>query len=159
VSPEELQAVVRAEPEELYAAIYVAAAFTGLRMGELRALRWADVDFAKRLVHVRRSYTGGSLAGGSFGAPKSRRVRSVPMSDQVARVLDALSRRADDARADDLVFTVGRGIPVHHDWVRKRFYAALEGAGLGRLRGKADPRLPRPAPHLRHPGRTSVPAV
>jgi integrase len=37
----------------------VVAAFTGLRMGELRALRWSDVDFGKRLVHVRRSFTGG----------------------------------------------------------------------------------------------------
>jgi integrase len=39
----------------------VTAAFTELRMGELRALRWSDVDFAKRLVHVRRSYTGAAF--------------------------------------------------------------------------------------------------
>ena len=31
-------------------------AFTGLRMGELRALRWLDVDFANRIVHVRRNH-------------------------------------------------------------------------------------------------------
>jgi integrase len=39
------------------AALYRVAAFTGLRLGELRALRWGDIDFAKRIVHVRRSYT------------------------------------------------------------------------------------------------------
>jgi integrase len=74
-------------------------------MGELRALRWSDLDFAKRLVHVRRSYTGAA-----FGAPTSQRVRSVPMSDQVARVLDGLSRREGDLRPDDLVLEGGLGI-------------------------------------------------
>jgi integrase len=132
--PEEVHAVARADGSELYGAIYVTAAFTGLRMGELRALRWSDVDFAKRLVHVRRSYTGNA-----FGAPKSQRVRSVPMSDQVARVLDGLSRREDNTRPDDLVFSPGYNVPFHHDTVRKRFYVALEAAGLGRLRAKDDP--------------------
>ncbi len=134
LAPEEVHAVARADGSELYGAIYVTAAFTGLRMGELRALRWSDVDFAKRLVHVRRS-----LTGNAYGAPKSQRVRSVPMSDPVARVLDGLSRRAEGGRADDLVFSPGYNVPFHHDTVRKRFYAALEAAGLGRLRAKEDP--------------------
>jgi integrase len=30
-------------------------------------------------------------------------------------------------------------VPFHHDTVRKRFYVALEAAGLGRLRAKEDP--------------------
>src|SRR4051812_3176111 len=134
LAPEEVHAVARADGSELYGAIYVTAAFTGLRMGELRALRWSDVEFSKRLVHVRRSYTGAA-----FGAPKSQRVRSVPMSDQVARVLDGLSRRDGNSRPDDLVFSPGYNVPFHHDTVRKRFYAALEAAGLGRLRTKEDP--------------------
>jgi integrase len=41
------------------AAMFRVAAYTGLRLGELPALRWADVDFEKRLLHVRRSYTPG----------------------------------------------------------------------------------------------------
>jgi integrase len=85
-------------------------------------------------VHVRRSFTGRS-----FGAPKSQRVRSVPMSDPVARVLDGLSRRAHDTRPDDLVFSLGHNLPFHHDTARKRFYAAVGTAGLGQLREKEDP--------------------
>jgi integrase len=95
---EEVHAIARADGSELFSALFVTAAFTGLRMGELRALRWTDVDFGRRVVHVRRSFTGSS-----FGAPKSQRVRSVPMSDPVARVLNGLSRRAHDTRPDDLV--------------------------------------------------------
>ena len=134
LTPEEVHAIARADGSDLFGALFVTAAFTGLRMGELRALRWSDIDFAKRVVHVRRSFTGSS-----FGAPKSQRVRSVPMSDPVARVLDGLSRRDHNTRPDDLVFSLGHNLPLHHDTARKRFYAALQSAGLGRLRDKEDP--------------------
>jgi integrase len=46
LSPDEVHTVARADGAELYGAIYVTAAFTGLRMGEVRALRWLAVDFA-----------------------------------------------------------------------------------------------------------------
>lgn len=134
LTADEVHAIARADGSPLYGTVYVTAAFTGLRMGELRALRWSDVDFAKRLVHVRRSF-----AAGSFGAPKSQRVRSVPMTDQVARALDALSRRAPLTQSERLVFSPGGNIPFHHDTVRKRFYAALNKAGLGHLRTKTNP--------------------
>jgi integrase len=106
--------------QKLYGAIYVTAAFTGLRMGELRALRWSDIDLAKRLVHVRRSYTGEA-----FGAPKSQRVRSVPMSDQVARVLDGLSRGDGNSRLRRPRVLAGlqRAVPSRH-----RAEALLRGA-------------------------------
>jgi integrase len=54
-------------------------AFTGLRMGELRALRWSDVDFADRNVFVRQNRVRDRLA-----KPKSGKVRPVPLIDQAA---------------------------------------------------------------------------
>jgi len=99
LTPEEVHAVVRAAKSEQDAAIFVTAAFSGLRLGELRALRWQDVDFGKRIVHVRRGFVAGT-----FDAPKSRKVRSVPMVDQVMVALDGLSRRDVYTRLEDLVF-------------------------------------------------------
>jgi integrase len=56
-SPEEVWALVRAAGSERDGALYLTAAFTGLRMGELLALRWRDVDFAGSAIRVRASST------------------------------------------------------------------------------------------------------
>ena len=45
------------------------------------------------------------------------------MTDQVAVVLDGLSRRDHGTGPEDLVFTLGFNEPFHQDTVRKRFYA------------------------------------
>jgi integrase len=74
-SPEEVMALVRAAADDQDAAIFLTAAFTGLRQGELAALRWRDVDFAASTMRVRTSYTNRNLT-----SPKSGKVRSVPMA-------------------------------------------------------------------------------
>jgi integrase len=63
-------------------AMILTAAFTGLRMGELLALRWRHVDFANRILHVQRNYVEGEE-----DSPKSHRRRSVPLSDQAVVAL------------------------------------------------------------------------
>ncbi len=129
LSPAEVEALARAAESDQDAAIFRVAAFTGLRLGELRALRWSDVDFEKRLVHVRRSFTHGAE-----GDPKSGRVRSVPLIDQAAKALDGLSRRERFTDTHDLVFVDDVGGHVD-DWrLRRRFHAALARAGLPKLR-------------------------
>jgi integrase len=122
--------------DELDAAIFTVAAFTGLRMGELRALRWRDIDFAKRTIFVRGNYTNGSE---KERAPKSGRVRSVPLIDQAAVPLDALSKREFYTEPDDLVFPSPLGGHLDDSALRKRFYEALKAAELGHLREKDDP--------------------
>ena len=111
------------------AALIIAAAYAGLRLGELRALRWRDVDFERRIVHVRRSY---SLSDESV--PKSGRARAVPMADQVARALDALSRRKLFTGSDELVFPSPTGGFLDDSALRRRYYNALKAAGIAHLR-------------------------
>src|SRR4051794_4672145 len=57
LTPPEVEALARAAVWPQDASMYIVAAYAGLRTGELLALRWRDVDFDKRLVHVRRAYT------------------------------------------------------------------------------------------------------
>ncbi len=128
-SPEEVMALVRAAASEQDAAIYLTAAFTGLRRGELLALRWRDIDFAGSVIRVR-----GSFAAGVLTTPKSGRVRSVPMASEVARTLARLSARGSATDEDDLVFVGELGTYLDGSALRRRYDNALARAGLRRLR-------------------------
>jgi integrase len=130
LSPEEVQALARKAATEQEAALFTVAAFTGLRMGELRALRWRDVDFANRLVHVRRS-----VWRTAEGTPKSGKARSVPLIDLAAVALDGLSRRARFTGPADYVFASVTGGKLYDGDMRDGLYAALEAAGIERDRG------------------------
>jgi integrase len=81
----------QAEDEHVYV-MYSMAVYTGLRAGELAGLRWSDIDLKRRLITVRRSYTG---------ATKSGRIRHVPILDPLLPLLRAWRLR----HPGSLVFT------------------------------------------------------
>lgn len=128
-SPEEVWALVRAAASEQDGAIFLTAAFTGLRRGELIALRWRDIDFTGSVLRVRASYAGGALT-----APKSGKVRSVPLAPEVAQALAQLSHRELFLGEDDLVFSGELGDFLDGSALRRRYTAALKRAGLRQLR-------------------------
>lgn len=128
-SPEEIWALVRASASEQDAALYLTAAFTGLRMGELIALCWRDVDFAGYAIRVRASYAAGALT-----TPKSGKIRAVPMAPDVASGLAQLGRREHWVGDDDLVFPGETGDYLDGSALRRRYKAALRVAGLRPLR-------------------------
>jgi len=109
-------------------AMYLTAAMTGLRQGELRALRWRDVDWPASVIRVRRSYTRGKL-----GRPKSKRSsRAVPMADRVGGELERHFQRSVYKGDDDSVFCHPQtGDPYDDSQIRKRFYDAMKAAKLG----------------------------
>ena len=128
-SPEEVWALVRAAASEQDAALFLTAAFTGLRRGELFALRWRDVDFAGSVIRVRSSYADGALT-----TPKSGKVRSVPLAPDVAEALAKLGQRGDFTNDDDLVFVGQWGGYLDGSALRRRYDTALKHAGLRKLR-------------------------
>jgi integrase len=112
-------------------AMYLTAAMTGLRQGELFALRWMDIDWLARKVRVRRSYVRGR-----FGTPKSKRSsRAVPLADRVARELELLFQASEFQGEEDLVFGHPHtGGPLDRSQVSKRFKSALKRAGVREVR-------------------------
>jgi integrase len=128
---DEVDALVAAAQPGAYEAIdralYRTAAMTGLRQGELIALRWRDVDWRAARIRVRQNYVRGE-----FGTPKSRRsTRSVPMADAVGGELDRLCQLSTNTGDDELVFadphTDG---PLERGAVLRRFRHALTAARL-----------------------------
>jgi integrase len=130
---------VRKESASTYAALIRFAAYTGLRLGELRALRWRDIDWTGAVVHVRRNAPTSAPAGEKEKAPKSGRARTVPLSDAAARTAEALSRRGQWTQPGDRVFPSPSGEAIDDGKVRDAFYAALAAAGLGAMREKDEP--------------------
>jgi len=132
---EELEALLQAVPDDVLGAVdrplYLTAAMTGLRQGELIALRWKDVDWRAGLIRVRRNYTRGR-----FGTPKSKRSsRAVQMPERVASELKQHFGRSDYTGDDDLVFCHPEtGNPYDASRVRKRFDAAIRAAGIRPIR-------------------------
>jgi integrase len=129
LSASEVRTLVRETSTEQHKALILTAAFTGLRMGELLALRWGEVDFAAETIRVVRSFTIGGES-----SPKSGKPRSVPMVREVATVLARLGQREHFTGDDDLVFAGVAGGHVDSKDVRAEYKAALARAGLRNLR-------------------------
>lgn len=95
-SPAEAEALIEALPAG-ERALWATAMYAGLRLGELRALRWEDVDLAGGVIRVERSWD----AKEGPVAPKSRKgLRSVPIPAVLRDYLD----RTIGAERSGLVF-------------------------------------------------------
>lgn len=101
LSLEEVAAVLSDETEPMWNCFVRMAIRTGMRAGELAALRWEDVNMARRLITIQRS-----CWRGTFVSPKSHRIRSLPVSSDLAEALEALPRR------HELVFVQDAGTPI-----------------------------------------------
>lgn len=111
--------------------LYLTAALTGLRRGELVALEWRDVDFHAGLIRVRRSFTRGRL-----GPPKTHASsRSVPLATRLRTELEHHLARSRFRQNGDFVFAhPTRGTIYDPSKLRKRFIAATTRAGLDATR-------------------------
>jgi integrase len=114
---------------EPYRTLCLVALKTGMRQGELVALRWGDVDLEQAVVRVRASYTGGAL-----GTPKNRERRDV---DLISDVVELFARFRDDRDrfSDRLVFPSenGHGFLSATIVLRRHLYPATAAATISRV--------------------------
>jgi integrase len=112
-------------------ALFLTAAMSGLRHGELLALRWRDIDWKATRIRVRRHYVRGH-----WGTPKSRSgERSVPMAARVAEELRHHRERSSFPADGDLVFAHPEtGDVLPHSPLRRRFKSTLKTAGVRDIR-------------------------
>jgi len=126
--------------EPLYAA-FVLAATTGMRRGEVAALRWIDLDLDAALLRVEESVipVGGTLV---FSTPKTKKgIRQVSLDAGTIAVLRAHRIRQTERRLaagpawveTGRVFTREDGSHIHPDVLSKRFDRWVRRSGLPRI--------------------------
>ena len=111
------------------AALYTVAAFTGLRLGELRALRWRHVDLAGGSLTV-----AAAMSAGQIESPKWGKMRTIPLATPAAAELARLADRGRFVERDDLVLSSPLGDPLDDSAIRRRLRRTQTAAGLRPLR-------------------------
>jgi integrase len=101
---------------------FLLATDAGLRAGEVRGLRWRDVDLRAASLVVRQS-----ICRGVASAPKSGHERIVPLTDALAA---ALAAARNDAKPLALVSTNARGKPWSEFGLGRAMHRACARAGL-----------------------------
>jgi integrase len=105
------------------------AILSGLRRGELFALRWRDIDEQARLLTVREA-----VYDGTFSTPKTEAgSRQIPLSGMALELVGERKSYAENRDADDLVFSTRMGTPLSPNNVLRRFiFPACKRLGLPR---------------------------
>ncbi len=117
------------------------AAGTGMRRGELLALRWSDIDLEARVARVERSVTHLGT-GRTYGTPKNHERREVALDSHLVSTLRSWRKQQISERLslggsyldEDLVFTWQEGRPVHPDYVTSTFRRLTSESGLPALK-------------------------
>lgn len=125
----ERELAARRREDSQDADLYRIAAYTGLRRGELLALRWEDANLDLRRLVVHRA-----LSAGIEGPTKGWQARFVPLSDGAADAFARLHERGDFTSTTDLVFCNRFGRPLDGAALRRRFKQTAAAAGLRVLR-------------------------
>lgn len=95
---------------------------TGMRIGELIALKTEDVDFDKRLLTVQRNNVRGFE-----GTPKNNRTRIIPLVNSVYRVLQERSRN------EGYIFVDREGVVLKYNYCLNNLVRLCQKAGLRRI--------------------------
>lgn len=129
LTPDEIRKFLK-EVNQPYYPLFFTAVFTGMRRGELLALKWGDIDWNSSKIIVRRR-----IYRGRFDDPKSEASkRSIVMSPTLVSVLKK-QKLASPLSELDLVFCSSQGKPLDPDnLVKRQFLPALRRAKLRMIR-------------------------
>jgi len=117
-----------------YKAFYLTLALTGIRSGEALGLKWEDVDFADRELHIRRA-----IYRGQECSPKTKdSLRARPMVAELERALLNHKVMSAYTQPGDYVFASTSGRAANPDQLRGALQAALRRMGVRFDQPRAD---------------------
>jgi integrase len=122
------------------APLFRLALMTGMRQGELLALRWGDVELLESRIRVRRHYVSG--LGIQEGAKSEKGERTIDLSADAVNLLGSYYGEQGSPSANALVFPSIHGKPRHPSALTRNLYRAME---------RAEDPIPRGGEHLTPP--------
>lgn len=120
-----LNALRDAKPEVMMAAW--TQAFTGLRWGEVSALKWEDLDMERRILLIRRKVQKGQLVPST----KTKKIRRVAVAEELLNHLVKYRVTLVGIRAScDLMFPSSVGKPIYNSRISEALLVARKKAGI-----------------------------
>jgi integrase len=118
------------------------AAFTGIRAGELRAIRWQNIDFAKSMLSI--STRMDRWGDDGYGTKTAAGVRQIPLSKVLLEALAEWGAQTPTALPTDLIFVSRTGKPMGHHILRdSALRQAYAGASASWSEADTIPPMPR----------------
>lgn len=119
---DEADRVIKGADPEWRAMIFTAIR-TGMRLGEMRALRWDDVDLKASRIRVCQSISRGVIT-----TPKSGRSRTIPLGDEVKAALQSHKHLISE-----YVFCTIEGRMFNKNECKHPLWRACKRAGIRRV--------------------------
>lgn len=92
---------------------------TGMRSGEVRGLKYNDVDRSKKVIHIRRTLKYESGYGFFEDEPKTgSSIRDIPLSPEIEAIIEEQKRvwqKVKVVKIDEYIFHIGDGTPVSRE--------------------------------------------
>jgi integrase len=140
---EQVRTFLAAADRDEYAALWRLAVYTGMRRGEMLGLQWADVDFERAVLSVKRTYSRGTDDKFELGQTKTasgRRQITLPSNlvgtlraHRIKQLEDRL-QMGEDYQDKGFVFANAIGEPVHPNTLAGHFSALIAAVELPRIR-------------------------
>lgn len=126
LSKEEQKILLNLTDKSFYKELYRFMLCTGLRVGEMGALRWQDIDFKEEIIHIKHSlqcqYSNGAKTI-ALVSPKTRNsYRKIPFFNETKQLLLDQKEKQNNLKKqlgnkwrgeiEDLVFVTSMGSPV-----------------------------------------------
>jgi integrase len=133
LEPSEIASILRElEGVEPVRTAFLIAAVMGMRRGEIFGLKWADVDFGRAILHVRRSYVDGVV-----GPPKTDSSRRpLPIPQEAIEALKEWHDKSSFTKPDDWVFASELSFGEQPLWPgtlwRRNVAPAIQRAGVNK---------------------------
>ncbi|RKI40550.1 site-specific integrase [bacterium D16-51] len=113
---------------------------TGLRTGELIGLKWSDIDWEKRAIHIQRSMEYRySVGEWRIGEPKSKSgYRDVPLIEEAVAILKRQKEKLREIKVINMqfkehVFLCRKGEPTKNSAYDTSLFKLCDKAGIRRF--------------------------